>query len=338
MAQGPAYCFSLVLASLLGIASVASAQNAEGSGKLAAALHWVRLPGAEDCSGGDALSRAVEAKLRREVFPAPRNASVLIEGHVERVAGGYRAALQMRSSDGRLIGSRELSSQARDCDELSETIAVVLAVMIDPDTASLANASAPPPPPEPQPDARHAQRVVGFARVALGLLRIERATGGSWPALGGAGLAYERGLGRWGGLRVEAVGFVTDIDDIRFRSDQVTAGKARVTLAYAGLGYCPLWLTTGRLRSAACASSELGGIRAREKDAESREEGPGPDLWLSASLQARFALRVVGPLELHAGGGGSLVIMRGGYGGGEPPAIGVNKAHGSLDVGLGVRF
>jgi hypothetical protein len=338
MAQGPAYCFSLALACLLGIASVASAQNAEGSGKRAAALHWVRLPGSEDCSGGDALSRAVEAKLRREVFPAPRNASVLIEGHVERVAGGYRAALQMRSSDGRLLGSRELSSQAGDCDELSETIAVVLAVMIDPDTASLAKAP-PPPPSEPQPGTKHTQRVVGFARVALGLLRIERAGDEvREPALWGGGLAYERGLGRWGGLRIEAVGFATDVSQVWFRSDPVTAGTARVVLAYAGLGYCPLWLTTGRLRSAACASSEVGGIRARNAAQEDREQGAGPTQWWSASLQARFALRVVGPLELHIGGGGSYVIVGGKFGGGDPAPIDVNKFHGNLDLGLGVRF
>jgi hypothetical protein len=61
-------------------------------------------------------------------------------------------------------------------------------------------------------------------------------------------------------------------------------------------------------------------------------------MWLSASLQARFALRVVGPLELHIGGGGSLVIMRVGFGGGDPPPIAANNANGSVDLGLGVRF
>jgi hypothetical protein len=335
MAQGPAYCFSLVLACLLGIASVASAQNAEGSGKRAAALHWVRLPGAEDCSGGDALSRAVEAKLRREVFPAPRNASVLIEGHVERVAGGYRAALQMRSSDGRLLGSRELSSQAGDCDELSETIAVVLAVMIDPDAASQAKASGPPEPAEPpQPDAR---RVVGFARVALGLLYTKAPTLSEGP-LWGVGLGYERGLGRWGGLRIEAAGFRSDLaNDVRFYPGATPTNEARVVLAYAGLGYCPLWLTTGRLRSAACASGELGGIRVRDLNAEHRNDGPGPALWLTASVQARFALRLVGRLEVHLGAGGSLVIVQQPFGT-SSNGLYLNKAYGSLDLGLGLRF
>jgi hypothetical protein len=338
MAQGLAYCFSLALACLLGIASVASAQNAQGSGKPAAALHWVRLPGAEDCSGGDALSRAVEAKLRRAVFPAPRNASVLIEGHVERVAGGYRAALQMRSNDGKLLGSRELSSQASDCDELSETIAVVLAVMIDPDTASLAKASPPPEPSEPQPGAQHAQRVVGFARVAFGLLYTKAPEApklSEGPLLGG-GLAYERGLGRWGGLRIEAVGFATDLaNEVTFYSGAMPTNEARIVLAYAGLGYCPLWLTTGRLRTAACASGELGGIRASDK--KERDAGPGPVMWVSASLQARLALRLVGPLEVQLGAAGSGVIVQQRFGT-DSNSLNLNVLYGSVDLGLGVRF
>ena len=329
MAQGLAYRFSLVLACLLCFTSAAGAE----SGRRAAALHWVRLPGAEDCAGGDALSRAVEAKLRREVFPAPRNASVLIEGHVERVAGGYRAALQMRSSNGALLGSRELSSQAGNCDELSETIAVVLAVMIDPDVAAQGKSAAAPEPAEDaaRAEARRAQRVVGFTRVTLGLSsRAARMWGG--------GLAYERGLGRWGGLRVEGVGFSSVVDSITFASTPPApaGGHPRLMLAYVGLGYCPLWLTTGRLRSAACASSEIGGIRAWNPQLD-RWDGLPPLLWLTTSLQARFALRLVGPIEAHVGAAGSLVLMRAPFSVASS-TIDIKSFNVSLDVGLGVRF
>jgi hypothetical protein len=333
MAQGPAYSLSLLLACFLGFAPLASAQSAEPS-KRAAALHWVRMPGAEDCSGGDVISRAVEAKLRREVFPAPRDASVLIEGRVERAAGGYRASLEMRASDGTLLGSRELSSPKDDCEELSETVAVVLAVMIDPDAAPGNAGTRPPEPPagRAQPkDPRRAQRLLVVTR---GALHVTEQPDAALQNMWGAGIAYERGLGRWGGLRVEGIYFAPR--EYTLPQTQQPGGQVVAVLAYAGLGYCPLWLTLGRLRSAACASGELGGLRWYDKDVGGTGKLP-PSLWLSVSAQARLALRVVGPVELHVAGGLTGVIIGAGF---RDPAYGVDVStlQGTVDFGLGARF
>ena len=332
MAQCPAYRILLVAGCLLHLVSGARAQDKGQGTRRAAALHWVRLPGAEKCSGGDALSQAVEAKLRREVFPAPRNASVLIEGHVEPAAPGYRAQLQMRSTNGVLLGSRELSSAASDCTELSETIAVVLAVMIDPEAATRGAAFKPPaePTPEapvPKEDAKrddgHAQRLLGFTRLGLNVL----------PATTiGFGFGYELALGGFGGLRVEGAGFKADKEVRSIR------GTMLFKLAYAGLSYCPLWFTTGRLRSAACAGGELGVIVTEGSGFP--QNGPAASkAWMSGSLGARFALRLIGPFEVHLGAGAVFPITRYKYEPvSQPEQIRTEPVAVALDLGLGTRF
>lgn len=335
MAHGLVYRCSLLLACLLGFASAGNAQSADRG----AALHWVRLPGAEECAGGDALSRAVETKLRREVFPEPRDASVLIEGYVEPAAGGYRAALQVRSSAGALLGSRELSSQARNCDELSETVAVVLAVMIDPDAAARAQGKSPAEPPrEREPTSRRAQRVLGFARISWGLVEVVGAEQSDPKTLRGGGLAYERGLRRWGGLRVEGAWQAADLGRLDLSDGGAMASETKFTLATVGVGYCPLWLATNRLHSAACLGSELGGMRARDANTPISEGTPA-NVWWSASLQARLALRLLGPLEAHVAGTITYPIAYNEFRN-DGLSIRVNDGHvyGSADVGLGVRF
>ena len=80
-----------VAALLVGLCAVPRGARAEEPAeavavepKRAAALSWVRLPGAEDCIDGTTLARRVEEKLGRPAFPAPREATLLVEGRAEK--------------------------------------------------------------------------------------------------------------------------------------------------------------------------------------------------------------------------------------------------------------
>src|SRR5262249_24676181 len=53
--------------------------------------------------------------------------------------------LVIRDKDGKRLGERELESREKSCDSLKEQLALVVAVMIDPDAAMAPREPAPPP-------------------------------------------------------------------------------------------------------------------------------------------------------------------------------------------------
>lgn len=300
------------------------------------ALHWVRLPHTERCIAGDALARAVESKLRRSVFPAPRDATILIEGHVRKTEQGYAAELHMRDQSGEALGLRELASRDESCTELSDTLAVVLAVMIDPDAAKRppsAQAAAGKEQPERLPKTASADNhVLAFGRVLLGLTKDE--------PLAGFGVAFERALGVAGGLRVEVALFAENSTRVaEIASDAV----AVVRVTYAGLAYCPLWLNFTRTRLSGCAGLELGGVRGHGNEfPQLKRDRKG--LWASASANVRLTIAIAGPLQAHVAGG--LVGAFGNPFGAEDAekafvrVLPSNESRlgGVLDLGLGARF
>jgi hypothetical protein len=82
-------------------------------------------------------------------------ADVAVEGQIERgPAGEWRATIAVADEAGRVLGTRELRSEALSCRDLDEQLALVIAVMIDPDAAMHAPPSpfvAPMPPVVPAP-------------------------------------------------------------------------------------------------------------------------------------------------------------------------------------------
>lgn len=329
---------ALVTGGFLGAGSHAAAQS--GSSKKAIegpiALHWARLSGAEDCVSGDALARAVEAKLQRSVFPAARDAVVLIEGYVVKTPEGYRAELRMTQSDGTLIGSRTLTSAQPNCRELSETLSVVLAVMIDPDAAQRAARAPPQKRPEPRveeasDEPRRKQSMLAYARLLIGVL----------PAALGLGSAYERALGRAGGLRFEA-SFLGTVREANPSAPIAGArdAAARIHLVYGGAAYCPLWLDTRHLRLTGCAGAEAGALQAVGLNLT--QDRARRSAWIAGSASLRLALRLGSVLELHAGAA---------FVGAPKRSLNVQDAAGqsrtlatlggfgaAFDLGLGARF
>jgi hypothetical protein len=120
---------------LLALALLAGrAHGQDAAAERTSSLSWVRLPGAERCATAPELARAVESRLAREVFVAPRHADLSVEGRVTpRDGGGYTATFAVATADGTVLGERTLDSADPDCHALTETVAFVVAVLIDPD-------------------------------------------------------------------------------------------------------------------------------------------------------------------------------------------------------------
>lgn len=306
-------CRALVV--LLGLLLSLSARAEEES--RAASLSWVRLHGAEACSDAGALARAVDEKLGRSVFKGPSEALLLIEGRVERIEDGYRAKLELRDTAGQVLGSREILSAKADCVELSEAVALVLAVMVDPEGAMatrpvVTKAEATAPKPEAPPKARRAPpastplpaapailpegSISAFARLSLGQM--------PRPAFG-FGVGFELGVSGFGGLRLEAAGF---LDQTKALASAADAG-ARFRLLLGGAALCPLWIDAGRTRLTMCTGGQVGVLQARAfgLDTASRDVSE----WvLSGEVALRFSWRVVGPIALHLGAALVVPISR----------------------------
>ncbi len=233
----------------------------------------MRLPGAAGCISASALAHAVEDRLRRRVFEAPGQADVAIEGHVERSDSAWHALVSVTDLAGTVVGTRELSSADPSCHDLDAPLALAIALLVDPTaTASIppevqprespaaATSSATPPPHPPSagrarkaPDrASPDQPWRSFMNVGAGLavgalpdaspglvLRIGVVPPRAWPiVLSGA-------------LWTESLASVGGANSIGF------------SLAYAGLGVCPIVARWRGAGLSACAGLDAGAMSTR---------------------------------------------------------------------------
>lgn len=290
-------------------------------------LQWVRGAGAESCADGRELARRVEAKLGRAVFGTPASASLLIEGQVTHQGHGFTATLRSFDAQNAALGARDVRSARADCEELSETVAVVLAIMIDPEAAMGGAPAAPVPEPEPSseapcacapsepaapeaaPDgpqdppppqeakAREPSRAVSaFARVAWGHAP---------TAIWGAGVALELGLRRFGGVRLEAAAFA----EREVELTEVANAGSRVRVLYAGAQFCPLWGASPRLFGALCAGAAAGALQARSYGLENAPKDTLNPLF-NLTLSGRASVRLAGPVHLFAGATVGAAMLR----------------------------
>src|ERR1700734_3864403 len=113
----------LAAAALLGVP--VRAQAAPAPAPRTSSLAWVRSEGADACIGNKELAEAVERILGRRVFVSASAADVVVEGRIDRAAGGWKATARISDEHGTLLGSRELASAAEDCRAMDGSIAFV---------------------------------------------------------------------------------------------------------------------------------------------------------------------------------------------------------------------
>ncbi|MBN8609268.1 MAG: hypothetical protein J0L92_01700 [Deltaproteobacteria bacterium] len=110
-----------------------------------ASLGWSRGPGTEMCATAIQLGEEVEAILGRDVLVAAPDAELSLEGRIERAGEGFRAVIAVTRRDGSSEGERIYTHPGVNCRDATESIALILALLIDPD--------AEPPSDEPDPNA-----------------------------------------------------------------------------------------------------------------------------------------------------------------------------------------
>jgi hypothetical protein len=299
-------------ATALTVALGLTAANAEATEARSSSLGWVRGAGAEGCIGTRALAEAVEARLGRQVFVSAARAEVAVEGQIERgPAGEWRAQISIAGERGRVLGTRELRSEAASCRELDEQLALVIAVMIDPDSALRA---APPPfvaPPPviapavivqrelvpvpyvapPRPDPWRAGLHVGavfslglLPNPGVGLALRGRVTPPRWPAI-------ELGAAIWSANQAESGGV-----------------GARFTLAEGLVSACPLAMSAFGIELGGCLGVHVGAMQIGGFGFDLAQDHERPTF--GASLEGRVRRRLAGPLVVSLGPGLLVPIVR----------------------------
>ncbi len=254
-------------------------------------LSWVRLEGAEACISTIALAQRIEDKLGRAVFVPTSAAELTIEGFVApRAEGGFVSRLSVVAMDGRVLGTRELSTGGVECSELDEALVLVIAVTLYPDTGipgvSMLSPEAqaaldqwlggaveepeptPPPVAPPRRPARRA-RPADWERPPTAEVvthRDERA----WldlAALGGAGMLPSPAFGAEAGVRLRLgwlpVGFVAQgFLPSSVPSPLAENGEVSLTVARAGMLACPAQ-RSGTIAVEGCVGIDAGVFYAR---------------------------------------------------------------------------
>ncbi len=328
------------------------------TGPRTSSLSWVRLPGAEECVATQPLARAVEERLGRTVFVSAAQADVSVEGRIEpKSKGGWHAVITLRDARGALLGTRELARDEKSCGGMREALALVIAVMIDPDAAlgphAVATPPAPPPPepaPPAPPPAPPPTIIVERERVYVPVppkppsapWRFEA----SAAAITGIGLAPGAPIGAYVGWILEPPHFI-GLEGYAalwpFGSKGSEAGgSVAFQLAYVGGALCPLKLHTERLHLYGCAGMQLGVLRS---------DGAGLAVPVSAGfrpvvnevLEGRLSVKVVGPFAFRTGFALVVPIVRDHFvytrsDGGSAELFRMSVIAATLDVGVGVIF
>jgi hypothetical protein len=309
------------LALALAVAAIGLAReaHADEAAPRTSSLSWVRLPGAEGCVATQLLARAAEQRLGRSVFVSAAQADVSVEGRIEpgRTKKGFRATITLRDAKGAVLGTRELARPEPSCDAMTEPLALVIAVMIDPDAAlgpkpppsppvpvpvpalPLPPAPAPPPPPPPPPRAPKPADPWLFE--------------GSAAFVTALGLQPQPSLGVGVNAILEPPRFVPleGFGAIFFDSTASGDNGSTMTLdvAYVGSGLCPLRWRGQALHLFACVESHVGLTRARSSGfASSPTEAFRPTV--DSALSGRATLRIGGPFALRAGVAAVLPWLR----------------------------
>jgi hypothetical protein len=317
-----------VLAATFAATVTSNAAASEGDERArTSSLSWLRMPAAEACIATQALARSVEERLGRHVFVSAAEADVSVEGRIERRAsGGWHAVITIRDAKGAVLGTRELDRPDASCTTMNEPLALIIAVMIDPEAklsssppprpkpsaapaaapSAAPSAAAPPPAPAttpeikvpeggPPPRTRDPWRFQGDAVATI--------TSGLAPQidLGGsiAGTLFipdiPLGLRGYGSLFVPTI---ADRDGARASFD----------LFYLGGAVCPT-LRRPAIVAMLCFGGHLGVIRSHPETLGRGIDDKTEGIWNAVS-EARVSIPLVAPLALTAGVSAVLPILR----------------------------
>jgi hypothetical protein len=291
---------ALTVATLLLALTLFFSRSAAQDTASEAELSWVRLPGSEGCADARTVRSEVAKRLGRNPFGTAGATS--IEATTEREDGYFIAQIVARGPDGKLLGSRTLTSEAARCDSLVRAASLAIALVIDPEAAQrvAAQRSADGALKGQREDQVLAGSAAGTRTNSLGAdLRGVLARG----LLPGLNPGVALGVELRSAYRVGAIADVYYFPEQRARLEGSSFAFGMTAFA---LGTCVEALRRA-VGLSVCAAGQLGTVHSVVFDLPAIK--PGPRLWAAASLGARLTIPL-GPLRVFAAVHGTAPITR----------------------------
>jgi hypothetical protein len=252
--------------------------------KPSVSVSWDVPPGTTGCIGLDELELAVETQVGRSLFSRPPSDVTVVVKIEQLKPSRWRALVSVRNAQGRVWGNREITSDPGNCRKLDPPLVLVLALMADselleepPSDPKPAAKPAPPlSPPKtdepseatdapdneanpspivepPSPSRRYNLDLEGSGVMGIGVLP---------SASLGAELGGELSSPSFIGLRGHAVAYVPQTSAL------ASGGSIHFTVAYAGLGICPLRQDANPVVVEACVGADVGFVHAKSEGLE----------------------------------------------------------------------
>lgn len=295
----------LLSLSCAGYARAASSQSIAPSVRISV----TRLEGAESCADEAVLARELVARLGRD-YRDP-SAARSVDVTVSREAPRWRAVLVVREDRDGPAARRELVASGASCAELDASVALAVALFVDPAadvraaratqpgdgaqrSANTVAVTAPIVPPEDAWNRGEAFVVEGGVAV------------GSVPVSAMVGVAFEGA--RWRFLRP----YVSASRTIESRMLDASTGLASFGFSRTrfAAGVC-FGVANGRFSVDGCPAVWAGMITSVLYDTRTLEPvRPGDYPWLALAISARGSVRIWGPVAFELGAAPSVALLR----------------------------
>jgi len=95
------------------------------------------------CSSTGMLTTAVEQRLQRHLFVPPSQADLKVTTTFTRISSDWVADIDLYSAQGKPLGHRKITSTSRECSGLDDSLALVIALMVDLTKAELTSLGSP---------------------------------------------------------------------------------------------------------------------------------------------------------------------------------------------------
>ena len=335
--------------SLLAARSVRATDATRGAARVAIS----KGPGTEPCITENALRRAVEVRLRRALFR--RDLPVTLEVLVvfERGGASWSAELTVRDGSGQFLGRRSIVTEAAHCSALDDSLALVVALLVDsPPIAPEVSAQVPPALPASPPAPSESKPNTPPPLTTLSLPRDTVAPREPWrfdvslSGVGAVGTAPGITPGGEVGLGAQA----PRLPELRLFADwfgqqtQQRAGSnsgAHFDFVSVGLELCALDVHLGALHWFGCGGQALGRLKVASYGFDQNTASEH----LTYALLARTGLRfpLIGRLDGRLGIRAELPLARaifdyGSRDGREHALYEMSSITAALDLGLIVRL
>jgi hypothetical protein len=298
------------------------------------------------------LEQAVEKRLQRDVFVKGEH-DVVLTGHVSREPNDtWRVELSLAGYHGQPMGTRTLETQAPDCSSLDDSLALVLAVMLDIPKADIPE---PEPPPRP-PRAKEAAEGIPKRPVRRSTpLRIPEDTPERrkpWHLEVGMG-----GVGALGLLPKPSIGLAAralltpprfwevGIELMALRSVDASVGSSNAGANFSprsvGLWVCPLPFDLDAVQVRGCLVEHLGRLRVEGFGFDENRESTRT--FVNAGVRADAFWGLTGPLGVTLTAGLDVPLVRESFGfsdrtGENSKLFRMEPVLGLVQIGVATRF